>query len=78
MVVEAQGQRRTRKTTPRSEWSSALKKDLTRPTLLEMDGFGVTGSLHESLCLDLISLPWGDLKALWHISVRQQLDLILS
>jgi hypothetical protein len=26
VVVEAEGQRRTRKTTPRSEWSSAFKK----------------------------------------------------
>src|ERR1700680_4833259 len=35
------GQRRTRKTTLRSERSSALKKDLTGPTLLEMSDFRV-------------------------------------
>jgi hypothetical protein len=32
------GQRRTRKTTLRSQWRSVLKKDLTEPTLLEMSG----------------------------------------
>ena len=38
MVVEAQGSKRTTKTTLRSERSSVLKKDLTGPTLLEMSG----------------------------------------
>jgi hypothetical protein len=38
-------QRRTRKTTLRSERSSALKKGLTEPTLLEMFGWQ-TGSNH--------------------------------
>ena len=32
------GQKKTKKTTLRSERSSALKKDLTGPTLLEMSG----------------------------------------
>src|ERR1700733_3008881 len=42
----SRGQRRARKTTPRSERDSALKKNLTGPTLLEMSGFrgGLNGS----------------------------------
>jgi hypothetical protein len=35
------GRKKTTKTTLRSGRSSALKKDLTEPTLLEMSGFGV-------------------------------------
>ena len=38
-------QRRTRKTTLRSGWTSALKKDLTGPTLLEMSGLRVNQEL---------------------------------
>src|ERR1700693_4142399 len=38
----SRGQRRTKKTTHRSERRSVLKKDLTGPTLLEMSGFPTT------------------------------------
>jgi len=44
VVVEAD-QRRTRKTTHRSERRSVLKKDLTGPTLLELYGLRVTQAL---------------------------------
>src|SRR6266436_9378491 len=38
VVVDAEGQNKTNETTLRSEGRSALKKDLTGPTLLEMSG----------------------------------------
>ena len=38
VVVDARGSKETRKTTLRSEWRSALKKNLTEPALLEMSG----------------------------------------
>jgi hypothetical protein len=40
VVVNVQKSKRTTKITLRSERSSALKKDLTGPTLLEMSGNG--------------------------------------
>ena len=39
MVVDAEGKKKTNKTTRRSEWRGALKKDLTGPAFLEMSGF---------------------------------------
>ena len=41
MVIDAEVKESQQKTTHRSEWRSAFKKDLTGPTLLEMSGNGV-------------------------------------
>jgi hypothetical protein len=42
-VVDAEV-KKTTKTTHRSGWRSLLKNDLTGPTLLEMSGYGLTGT----------------------------------
>jgi hypothetical protein len=38
VVVDAEGKKKTNKTTRRSECRGALKKDFTGPTFLEMSG----------------------------------------
>jgi hypothetical protein len=83
------GQRRTRKTTLRSEGRSALKKDLTEPTLLEMSGLatqpgGTSQVFHGGATFNasLDSLSVGRVSTLEHKSVLHKplfaLELLYS
>src|SRR5260370_12722215 len=47
--------KRANKTTHKSEWRVALKKDLTEPTLLEMSGYGVVCFISNYSWLDGLS-----------------------
>ena len=57
MVVDAESNE-TNKLTPRSERRSALRKDLTEPTLLEMSGYG--GAFDRSMQHHLIEVLFKD------------------